>query len=218
MLAMAAKAAASIGVVKDGWNGFNVLHSSAALTGGLDLGLANADWAKADVIFNLGADEVDVPAGAFVVYVGTHGDRGAHRADVILPGAAYTEKSATYVNIEGRAQMTNRAGFPPGEAREDWAIFRALSEALGAKLPFDSLSGLRKALYAAHPHFARVGSVEAADAAGVAALVDRGGKADKAAFVHPIEDYYLTNPIARASKTLAECSAVAAGGYKQAAE
>jgi NADH-quinone oxidoreductase subunit G len=218
ILAMAAKAAAALGVVKDGWNGFNILHSSAALTGGLDLGLANPDWAKADVVFNLGADEIEIPQGPFVVYLGTHGDKGAHRADVILPGAAYTEKSATYVNIEGRAQMTNRAGFPPGEAKEDWAIFRALSDTLGVKLTFDSLAQLRRALYAAHPHFAEIGAVTAADPAGIAALAKAGGKPDKAAFIHPIKDYYLTNPIARASKVLAECSAVAAGSYKQAAE
>jgi NADH-quinone oxidoreductase subunit G len=218
VLATAAKAAQALGVVKDGWNGFNVLHSSAALTGGLDLGLANGDWAKADVVFNLGADEAEIGAGAFVVYIGTHGDKGAHRADVILPGAAYTEKSATYVNVEGRVQMANRAAFPPGEAKEDWAIIRALSEALGAKLPFDNLASLRKALYTIHPHFGRIGAVEAADAKGIATLAKLGGKAEKAAFTHPITDYYLTNPIARASKTLAECSAVASGTFKQAAE
>jgi NADH-quinone oxidoreductase subunit G len=218
ILAMAAKASSSMNLVKEGWNGFNILHSSAALTGGLDLGLANADWAEADVIFNLGADEIEMPKGASVVYIGTHGDAGASRADVILPGAAYTEKSATYVNIEGRVQMTTRAGFAPGEARDDWAIFRALSEVLGAKLPFDSLAQLRKALYAALPHFMRVGALEAADPAGIAALAKRGGKADKAPFVNTITDYYLTNPIARASKTLAECSAVAAGTFRQAAE
>ena len=98
-----------------------------------------------DVLFLLGADEIKAPEGTFVVYIGTHGDRGAHRADVILPGAAYTEKSGIYVNTEGRVQMANRAAFPPGEAREDWAIIRALSEALGKKLPYDSLAALRQA-------------------------------------------------------------------------
>mgnify|MGYP003694686451 CR=1 FL=1 len=138
VLAMAAKAAASLGVVKDGWNGFNILHSEAALPGALDIGFVpeeggmdTAAMLKAgelDVLFLLGVDEVEVPAGGFVVYIGTHGDRGAHRADVILPGAAYPEKSVTYVNTEGRAQMASRAAFPPGDAREDWAILRALSE------------------------------------------------------------------------------------------
>src|SRR3712207_2279660 len=122
-----------------------------------------------DVLFNLGADEIEVGPGAFVVYQGTHGDRGAHRADVILPGAAYTEKSATYVNTEGRVQMTGRSVFPPGEAREDWAILRALSDVLGRRLPFDSLAALRRQLYAAHPHLARLGEVTRADASGLLA-------------------------------------------------
>ncbi len=130
-----------------------------------------------DVLFNLGADECEVAPGAFVIYQGTHGDRGASRADVILPGAAYTEKNATYVNLEGRVQLANRAGFPPGDAREDWAILRALSDVLGKRLPFDSLIALRKALYVAHPHFAAVDSVETGDVAGaVSALAGRGGE------------------------------------------
>ena len=159
VLAMAAKAAASLGVVKDGWNGFNILHTEAALPGALDIGFVPGEGGldtagmlaqgALDVLFLLGVDEVEVPAGPFVVYVGTHGDRGAHRADVILPGAAYPEKSAIYVNTEGRVQMTNRAGFPPGDAREDWAILRALSDALGHRLPYDSLGALRQALFAA---------------------------------------------------------------------
>ena len=144
VLAMAAKAAMSLGVVKDGWNGFNILHSEASLVGALDIGFVPGEGgldtaamlaAKAlDVLFLLGVDEVEVPAGAFVVYIGTHGDHGAHRADVILPGAAYPEKSAIYVNTEGRVQMANRAAFPPGDAREDWAILRALSGVLGQTL------------------------------------------------------------------------------------
>ena len=112
-----------------------------------------------DVLFNLGADEIDIAAGAFMVYIGTHGDNGAHRADVILPGAAYTEKSGIYVNTEGRVQMAARAGFPPGDAREDWAILRALSDVLGQKLPYDSLSALRAALFKAHPHLARIDQI-----------------------------------------------------------
>ena len=145
VLASLAKAALAAGVVKDGWNGFNVLHTAASRVGGLDLGLVPGDggldapsMAKAgalDVLFNLGADEIDVEPGAFVVYIGTHGDRGAHRADVILPGAAYTEKTGIYVNTEGRPQFAERAVFPPGDAREDWSILRALSEPLGAQAP-----------------------------------------------------------------------------------
>ena len=114
-----------------------------------------------DVLFLLGADEVTAPDGTFVVYVGTHGDRGAHRADVILPGAAYTEKAGLYVNTEGRVQIANRAAFPPGEAREDWAIFRALSETLGRKLPYDSLAQLRQAIFKAVPHLAGIDEIAA---------------------------------------------------------
>ena len=147
VLASLARAALAMGVVKEGWNGFNVLHCAASRVGGLDLGLTPGEggldaaaMAKAnalEVLINLGADEIDVEPGAFVVYIGSHGDRGAHRADVILPGAAYTEKTGTYVNTEGRPQFAERAVFPPGDAREDWAILRALSDPLGAKLPFE---------------------------------------------------------------------------------
>jgi NADH-quinone oxidoreductase subunit G len=228
ILALAAKAAAAIGVVKDGWNGFNILHTEAGLVGALDLGFVPTDGGldtagmlapgAFDVLFNLGADEIDIPAGAFVVYQGTHGDRGAHLADVILPGAAYTEKSATYVNTEGRVQMTARAGFPPGDAREDWAILRALSETLGAKLGFDTLGQLRAALYEAFPHFAVLGSVTPADAGAIAGLAALGGKTGSAPFESPVAAFHLTNPIARASKIMAECAALAAGSATLAAE
>src|SRR5512136_280216 len=176
---LAAKAALEFGAVKDGWNGFSVLHSAAARVAALDLGLVpgagGLDAAQmaaggVDVLFLLGADEIEVAPGPFVVYIGTHGDRGAHRADVILPGAAYTEKSATYVNTEGRPQLASRAGFAPGEAREDWAILRALSDVLGARLPFDSLGQLRSQLYAAHPGLARIDQVAAGDAADIKRL------------------------------------------------
>jgi NADH-quinone oxidoreductase subunit G len=153
VLSLAARLALDIGALKDGWNGFGVLHETASRVGALDIGFAPggglstaemATFGTLDVLFLLGADETKVADGTFVVYIGTHGDRGAHRADVILPGAAYTEKSGIYVNTEGRAQMANRAAFPPGEAREDWAIIRALSDVLGKKLPFDSLAQLRQ--------------------------------------------------------------------------
>ena len=151
---LVAKAAGDLGVIKDGWNGYCVLHSAASRVGALDLGFVPGEgglntkqmtaFGTLDVLFLLGADEVDIPSGTFVIYIGTHGDRGALRADVVLPGAAYPEKSAIYVNTEGRVQMATRASFPPGDAREDWAIFRALSDVLGKKLPYDSLAALRQ--------------------------------------------------------------------------
>jgi len=228
VLAMAAKAAGSLGVIKDGWNGFNILHTEAALPGALDIGFVPGEGGKdtaamlepnaLDVMFLLGVDEIDVPSGAFVVYVGTHGDRGAHRADVILPGAAYPEKSGIYVNTEGRVQMANRAGFPPGEAREDWAILRALSEVVGRKLPFDSLTQLRQAVFAAHPHLARIDQIEPGDAAAIKNLAKLAGTTDKAPFRSPIADFYLSNAIARASAIMAECSALANAAARTAAE
>ena len=228
VLAMAAKAALSLGVVKDGWNGFNILHTEAGLVGALDVGFVPGEGGldtaamlkpKAlDLLFLLGVDEVDVPAGAFVVYIGTHGDRGAHRADVILPGAAYSEKSATYVNTEGRVQMAERAGFPPGDAREDWAILRALSGALGSTLPFNSLGQLRQAMFAAHPHLMRIGEIAAGDAGAIEALAKLGGSPDKAPFVSAVGNFYMTNAIARASAIMAECSGLANAATKTAAE
>jgi NADH-quinone oxidoreductase subunit G len=154
-----------------------------------------------------------------MVYQGTHGDRGAHRADVILPGAAYTEKSGTFVNLEGRVQLANRATFAPGDAREDWAILRALSEVLGTRLPFDSLAQLRQKLYAEHPHFAAIDTISTGDAAdALRRLAGRGGEVSREPFVGPIGDFYLTNPVARASGVMAECSALARGARLEAAE
>src|SRR5665647_619889 len=228
VLAMIAKAAAALGVVKDGWNGFNILHTEAALPGALDIGFVPGEGGldtgamlksdALDVLFLLGVDEVDAPAGPFVVYIGTHGDRGAHRADVILPGAAYPEKSAIYVNTEGRVQMANRAAFPPGDAREDWAILRALSDAVGHTLPYDSLNALRQALFAAYPHMMRLDQIAPGNAADIAKLAGLGGAADKAPLRSAVADFYLTNPIARASATMAECSALANAAAKTAAE
>jgi NADH-quinone oxidoreductase subunit G len=226
--ALAAQATLAGGIVKDGWNGFSVLHTAAARVGALDVGavpgkggLDVAGMLKPgalDVLFLLGADEIEVPPGAFVVYLGSHGDRGANRADVILPGAAYSEKSAIYVNTEGRPQLANRAAFPPGEAREDWAILRALSDALGAKLPYDSLAELRRALTAKHPHLARLDHITPADPADIRKLAATGGKTDKAPFRSAVKDFYLSNAIARASAIMAECSALAVGKVPQAAE
>lgn len=228
VLALAAQAAQKLGGVSEGWNGFSVLHTAAARVGALDLGFTPAaggldaqSMAKAgalDLIFNLGADEIDIAPGAFVVYIGTHGDRGAHRADVILPGAAYTEKSGLYVNTEGRVQLASRVVFPPGEAREDWAILRALSAVVGQPLAFDSLAELRKKLVAEHPHFARIDHIEAGQASDIGKLANHPAVAMKDAFVPAISDFYLTNPIARASAVMAECSALSQGRLKQAAE
>ena len=224
---LAAKTAAEFGAIKDGWNGFSVLQSAASRVGALDLGLVpgagGADAAQmaagaVDVLFLLGADEIEVQPGPCVVYIGTHGDRGAHRADVILPGAAYPEKSAIYVNTEGRVQMANRAAFPPGEAREDWAILRALSDVLGQKLPYDSLNVLRQAMFAAHPHLMRINEIAAGDAADIKTLAKLGGTADKTPLRSSVADFYFTNAIARASAIMAECSALAHAAAKTAAE
>ena len=218
---LAAKAAGELGVIKDGWNGYCVLHSAASRVGALDLGFVPGvgglntkqmtAFGTLDVLFLLGADEVDIPSGTFVIYIGTHGDRGALRADVVLPGAAYPEKSAIYVNTEGRVQMATRASFPPGDAREDWAIFRALSDVLGKKLPYNSLAALRQALFKAHPHFQRIGQIAPGDAADLQKLAAIGGTADKAALQSSVDDFYFTNPIARCSAVMAECSALAEG-------
>ena len=228
VLAQAAKLALDIGAVKDGWNGFAVLQNTASRAGALDIGfVAGAGGLNAaqmttfgtlDVLFLLGADEVKVPDGTFVVYVGTHGDAGAHRADVILPGAAYTEKSGLFVNTEGRVQMANRAGFPPGEAREDWAIIRALSDVLGKKLPYDSLAALRQAIFKAAPHLMRLDQIAPGEAAGIKTLAGKGGTVEKVPFKASTADFYLTNPIARASAVMAECSRLAHGHMLTAAE
>jgi NADH-quinone oxidoreductase subunit G len=228
VLALAAKLAVEFGALKDGWNGFAVLHKAASQVGALDIGFApGADgltvaqmttFGTLDVLFSLGADDITPADGTFVVYIGTHGDKGAHRADVILPGAAYTEKAGIYVNTEGRVQMANRAAFPPGDAREDWAIVRALSDALGKKLPYDSLGALRRAIFKAAPHLMRIDQIEAGDATGVKTLAARGGSVEKGVFKSPIEDFYLTNPIARASAVMAECSKLASGQVLTAAE
>jgi NADH-quinone oxidoreductase subunit G len=224
---LAARVAVEIGAVSDTWNGYSVLHYAASRVGALDIGFVPGEGAKTalqmasgdiDVLFSLGADEIDVERGPFVVYIGTHGDAGAHRADVILPGAAYPEKSGLYVNTEGRVQMAARASFPPGDAREDWAIVRALSDRLGARLPYDSLAQLRQALFASVPHLQRIGTVTPGDGADLRRLAQLSGAPDKTPFASVIEDFYLTNPIARASAVMAECSALAEQRTMTAAE
>jgi NADH-quinone oxidoreductase subunit G len=206
-----------------------VLHTAAARVGGLDMGFLPGAGGKTagamvepgalDVLFLLGADEIDLSrTDAFVVYLGTHGDAGAHRADVILPGADYTEKSGLYVNTEGRVQRGERAVFPKGEAKEDWTILRALSEIVGKKLPYDTLDQLRDRLFADHPTFGQIGLapgsiVSSLDLAGLGSA----GELSDAPLRSPIRAFHLTNPIARASVTMAECAALASG-LKMAAE
>ncbi len=201
----------SLNLVRDGWNGFNVLHTVAARTGGLMLGYAQAGGMASlaekapRLMLLLGADEMDFAPfeKSFKVYLGHHGDRGAHAADVILPGAAYSEKHGIHVNLEGRVQFSEKAVDPPGDAREDWSILRALSDVLGHKLPFDSFGELRQRLFADYPALARPGLV-AFDWAPPA--LD-GKVADGSTLAYPIRDFYLTNPIARSSPTLQRCSA-----------
>ena len=186
-----------------------VLHTAAGRVGALDVnavteGGLEAALDGAEVVYNLGADEVEIGDGAFVIYQGSHGDRGAHRADIILPGAAYTEENGLFVNTEGRPQLAMRAAFAPGEAKENWAILRALSAELGATLPWDSLAQLRQALVAAVPHLADIDVV--AENTWTALPVAKLGKAT---FRNAVKDFYLTNPIARSSALMAELSAAA---------
>lgn len=229
VLAMAYKAAVSIGVIKDGWNGFNILHTAAGRVGALDVCALPGEGGKnttsmlqgeLDVVVLAGADEIDMSklGKSFVIYIGSHGDAGAGRADVILPGAAYTEKSATYVNTEGRPQMANRATFPPGDAREDWAIIASLAKAAGADLGVANLSELRSAMYKVAPHLAKLSTLQKADAAALTELGNVLGKTLKEPFVSPIKDFYFTNPIARASRVMAECSALKMSQTMKAAE
>jgi NADH-quinone oxidoreductase subunit G len=223
--------ASAVGAFKDGWNGFNVLHTAASRVGGLDMGFLPASFGKpgggkdvagivaaaqsGDIktVVLLGADEIDTSklGKANVIYIGSHGDNGAHRADVILPAAAYTEKSATYVNTEGRVQRTQRAVAPKGDAREDWAILRALSAYVGKTLPYDTLAQLREKLGKDHPTFLGLDFAPGAHAGAVAGPYGVAGKMDAAPFKTPIQAFHLTNPIARASRTMAECAELAAG-------
>jgi len=215
----------SLNLIRGDWNGYNVLHTAAARTGGLMLGFARAGGmtslaeAAPQLLFLLGADEADLEpfAASFKVYLGHHGDKGAHAADVILPAAAYAEKHGIHVNLEGRVQYSEKAVDPPGDAREDWSILRALSDVLGTPLPFDSFGQLRAALAADHPEFAHPGLVRFAWAPPTLAAepIAKG-----TALTYPISDFYLTNPIARSSPTLQRCSAELLLGetYAEAAE
>jgi len=226
-LQAALSVAAQLNLVRDledgtTWNGFNVLHMAASRMGGLMLGYAQkggiADLvaAKPKVVISLGADEVDYAkfAGSMIVYIGHHGDKGAHAADVILPGAAYTEKAGTYVNTEGRVQFADKAVFAPGDAREDWTILRALADAFGVSVGFDTFEELRSAMISQVP------------ALGIEGLADygsdlpSGGGSASGAIAYPIQDFYMTNPIARASAVMQRCSAELLHGedFAEAAE
>jgi NADH-quinone oxidoreductase subunit G len=224
VLGLAHKIAEGRGMIDDktGWNGFNVLHTAAARVGGLDLGfvpgsggkytsgiLSAAEDGSIEVVYLLGADEIDTQklGDAFVIYQGHHGDRGAHRADVVLPGAAYTEKNATYVNTEGRVQRTRLAVFPPGDGREDWTIIRALSEALGHTLPYDDLDQVRDRLAEVNPVFLGIDEITKPRWASFG----RDGDITAKPFKSPIQNFYMTDPISRASPTMAECSGLRAG-------
>ena len=220
ILSAALKLANETGAIADGWAGFGVLHNAAGRVGALDVGFVPGEGGAAtagilasdmETVVLLGADEVDLSGlgGATVIYVGSHGDAGASRADVILPSAAYTEMQATFVNTEGRVQVTSKAVQPKGEAREGWAIFRALSDVMGKTLPYDSVEALRETLRG-NEVFAGIGYAPgAAGLEALKAIPEAAGSLSGTPFKRVIGDFYLTNPIARASKTMAECSALA---------
>ncbi len=233
VLATARRLAESVGAIGDDWCGFNVLHAAAGRVGALDAGflpgpggrdvagiLNGAREGALDLVWLFGADELDMSAfgapgeGPVVVYQGHHGDRGAARADIILPGAAYTEKAATYVSLEGRVQQARQAVFPPGEAREDWKILRALSEPLGHRLPYDTLAQLRARMVDLNPVFGRINTLVPVDWGAFGA----DGAMDAAPFVGPVANYYMTDPISRASETMARCVDEILGGQRAAAE
>ena len=218
VLAMAYELVGKLNAVRDDWNGFAVLHTAAARVGGLDLGLVPGEGGRdvagilegcqkkeIEAVFLLAADEIDTTklGKAFVIYQGHHGDAGAHRADVILPGAAYTEKPAIYVNTEGRVQVGRRAGYPPGDAREDWAILRALSERLGKTLPYDTLHQVRARLVAVNKVFAAIDQ----QAPGAWGTFGKPGATTDAPLKSAVPNFYMTCPISRASKTMSDCMA-----------
>ncbi len=216
VMALARQIAETFGMVSDDWNGFNVLQTAASRVGGMDIGfvpgpgglgtsgiLSSVARGAIDTLFLLGADEIDTTAlsHAFVIYQGHHGDRGAHAADVILPGAAYTEKSGTYVNLEGRVQQTTQAVFPPGDAREDWTIVRALSDAVGKTLPYNDLHGLRVRMSHENSVFDVSDTLKGAAWGAFGAI----GDMDPSPFQSSVQDFYMTDPISRSSETMAAC-------------
>jgi NADH-quinone oxidoreductase subunit G len=213
-------------MVQEGWNGFNFLQRAAARVGGIEIGflpgqggrdifgiLDGAKKGDIDVVYLLGADEIDGSwfGSAFVIYQGHHGDAGAHRADVILPGAAYTEKNATYVNTEGRVQQTLLAAFPPGDAREDWTILRALSDALGKRLPYDNMAQLQRRMFQVNPRLQQLDAVSPV----AWGAFGTPGPVEDAPFTSPIDNFYMTDPISRASETMAKCTETYVLGRQQ---
>src|SRR5262249_37360054 len=217
VLHLARRVAETFNMVQPDWNGFNLLHTAAARAGGRDMGFLPGSGGRdigriidgarngdIEVVYLLGADEIAGShfGNAFVIYQGHHGDVGAHRADVILPGAAYTEKNATYVNTEGRVQQASLAAFPPGDARADWTIIRALSDSLGKRLPYDNIGQLRRRLFELSPRFQRLDVVEPA----VWGEFGAARAIDSAPFAPPIANFYMTDPISRASETMAQCT------------
>ena len=211
--------AGPLNLVRDGWNGFNVLHLAASRMGSLLLGYAQkggiADVVSAapKLVFFLGADEVDFTrfADSYKIYVGHHGDKGAHHADLVLPAASYVEKTGTFVNLEGRVQVAEKAVFPPGEAREDWKIFRALSDVLGKPLPFDTFEGLRSAMIAEVPELGLENAIVPMTWSAPALSGAAAGPV-----TYPVADFYMTNAICRASPTMQRCSAEITHGQELA--
>ncbi len=206
--------AAAMELAEQTQSGLLILHMAAGRVGAMDVGATTQGGVEAaldgaDLVFNLGADEIELADGPFVIYQGSHGDRGAHRADIILPAAAYTEESGLFVNTEGRPQMALRAGFPPGEAKENWAILRALSAGLDAVLPYDSIGQLRDAMGDSVPHLAMLDCVPENNWYKITS-----DAAPKAELQMAVGDHYLTNPIARASSLMADLSAAAADRAK----
>jgi NADH-quinone oxidoreductase subunit G len=204
-------------MVRADWNGFNVLQKVASRVGGLDLGflpqangldtqgiLTATEAGRVELVWLLGADELDMKrlGKSFVVYQGHHGDAGAHRADVVLPGAAYTEKNALYINTEGRPQLAQQGTFPPGDAREDWAIVRAFSSHINKTLPFDNLAQLRAKMVKVVPHFANIGQLTPAEWK----AFGTPGAVSAKEFTSSIKNFYMTDPISRSSVTMAKCT------------
>ncbi len=229
VLAEAKAIADKYGLVQDDWNGFNVLHTAASRVAGLDLGLVpgkngadvagildGAEKGSIKAVYLLGADEIDTAKlkNAFVIYQGHHGDAGASAADVILPGAAYTEKNGTYVNTEGRVQLGRLATFPPGEAREDWTILRALSEQVGEALPYDNLGQLRQRMIDVNPVFAAIDQVSTI---GLGNVVKSKEKLSSDPFTSNIKNFYMTDPISRSSETMSACTEQFVLGKEQGA-
>ncbi len=230
-LALAAKIAENCGLLSEDWNGFNVLQNAASMVGALDIGfvpqslgkgrdeiLKSANEGELEILYLLGADDLaDLQENdCFVIYQGSHGDRGAHLADVILPGAAYTEKSAIYVNLEGRPQSTTRAVFPLGDAKEDWTIIRALSDYLSQTLPYDNLGQLRAEIFKAHPHLAEFEQIQPAETSDIKALSKLSTDGTDEPFGPAVKDFYLTNVVSRASAVMAEMSALMSGANQGA--